>query len=126
MWLTLAARLLRLYVATERPSDSLRTLIRFIVGHYVPVWCTIKRNELCTSGAKTLFRAVELLRDQPEDIQEVVRAVLTRNAFWAHPEQLLLAMVADDRQSVREEAVQMIQSARRHQTEEQCYIFGEI
>ena len=91
---------------------------RFIVGHYVPLWCTIKRDELCTFGAKNLFRAVELLREQPEDIQEVVRGVLTRNAFWAHPEQLLLAMAADSRQPVPERAVQMVPSARRRQTEE--------
>ena len=117
-WLTLATRILRLYVSTEQPSDTLRKLVRFIVGHYVPVWCTIKRNELCTSGAKNLFRAVELLRQQPDDIQEIVQDVLKRNAFWAHPEQMLLAMSADDRQPIREEAVQLIRSARRHQTEE--------
>ena len=88
------------------------------MGHYVPIWCTIKRNELSTSGAKNLFRAVQLLRDQPEDIQEVVRSVLTRNAFWTHPDQLLLAMVADGQQSVREKTVQLIRSGRQHQTAE--------
>ena len=32
--------------------------------------------------------------------------------FWAHPEQLLLGMVADPDQSVRELAVSLIQTAR--------------
>ena len=105
--------MLRLYVSTEYPSDELRMLVGFVVGHYFPVWCAIKKNDTCTKGAQNLFRAVELLRDQPEVVQRVVRAVIQRNAYWAHPEQLLLAMVADEQQSVREEGVRMITAARQ-------------
>ena len=41
-WLTLAARILSLYVFTVEPSDNLRTLARFIVTHYVPIWFQIR------------------------------------------------------------------------------------
>ena len=112
-WLTLAARMLRLYVSTDHPSDELRMLVEFVVGHYFPVWCASKKNGTRTKGAQNLFRAVELLRVQPEVVQRVVRSVIQRNAYWAQPEQLLLAMVADEQQSVREEAVRMITAARQ-------------
>ena len=39
---------------------------------------------------------------------------MQRNAFSVHPENLLLAMAADSNQSIREEAVQQILSARQH------------
>ena len=117
-WLTLATRLLRLYISTEQPTGELRRLAGFIVGHYLPVWFAIRSNSSCVAGAKNLHRAVELLRQQPREIRRVVEAVMNRNAFWAHPEQLLLAMVADDEQPVREEAVRLIRSARQRQTEE--------
>ncbi|KAF0292295.1 hypothetical protein FJT64_009693 [Amphibalanus amphitrite] len=117
-WLTLGARVLRLYVSTESPSDSLRLLVQFLVTHYVPVWFCIRRHPDCTDGAKNFHRSVELLRELPEMIQEVVRPVLQRNGYWAHPEQVLLAMVADGDAGVRQEAVRHIQAARQRETED--------
>lgn len=90
--------------------------MEFIVVHYVPMWFTIKMNSACQSGAKNLHRAVELLRELPEDLQQAVQPVLARNAYWAHPEQVLLAMAADSDRDTRERAVSLIRSARQQET----------
>ena len=117
-WLTLGARVLRLYISTPSPSDSLRRLVQFLVVHYIPVWFEVKQHSNCSEGPRNIYSSVELLRELPEDIQEVVRPVMQRNAYWAHPEQLLLGMVADNDAEIRLKAVRHIQAARQRETED--------
>ena len=114
----MAARLLRVYVSAEAPTAELVQLVKFIVTQYVPVWFTVRQNSACKSGARNLYRSVELLRLLPPDIQAIVRPVLQRNGYWAHPEQLLLAMVSDDSRETREKAVTLIRAARLQVTED--------
>ena len=59
------------------------------------------------------MRSVELLKSLPLHLQEIVRPVIQRNAFWLHPEALLLAMAADDDSDIRAEAVTRIEGCRR-------------
>ena len=122
-WLTLAARLLRLYASTERPSAALHQVVEYLVGHYVPMWFQIRRNSSCAAGAKNVYRSVQLLRHLCDATRRLVEHVIARNAYWAHPEQVLLAMVTDDSRSAREEAVQCSssstpESATRSETQE--------
>ncbi|XP_043238696.1 uncharacterized protein LOC122390101 [Amphibalanus amphitrite] len=117
-WLTLAARLLRLYVSTVAPSGALQDLVQYVVRHYVPMWFTIHQNSSCDQGSRNLFRSVVLLRDLPQRSQAVIRPVIQRNGYWAHSEQLLLAMVTDSERAVREKAVQHIGAARQLHAEE--------
>ena len=93
--------------------------MQYLVHHYVPTWFAIRRNSACTEGSKNLYRSIELLRGLPVDIQRIIRPVISRNGFWAHPEQVLLAMISDEDQQIRTEAIQHIQAARgRGQQEE--------
>lgn len=61
-WLTLACRLLRLYVSTEAPSAELLTLATFVMKVYVPQWFDIKRSSSCTYGARHVYKAIERSR----------------------------------------------------------------
>ena len=54
-WLTLAARLLRLYISETSPSEPHRDLVTFIVEHYVPMWFVIRHHSSCTSWAGKLL-----------------------------------------------------------------------
>lgn len=47
-WLTMANRILRLYVATVSPSDGLKMLAIFILTVYTPMWFEIKSSPLYT------------------------------------------------------------------------------
>ena len=79
------------------------------------MWFAIRQSSSCDFGSRNLFRSIELLRQRT---QATVRPVIQRNGYWAHPEQLLLAMVADDDGVVREQAIHHISAAREKLTEE--------
>ena len=44
----------------------------------------------------------------PASVQSIVRPVMERNRYWAHPEAILLAMLADRDEAVRQQAVTTI------------------
>ena len=111
-WLTLANRVLRLYVSTKEPSSCLSTITEFILKVYAPVWFVVKCKPSCKDGAKHLWMLVNKSRYLPDDLKLVVDPVIQRNAFYAHPENLLLSMIADDRKEIRELGVRRIMKAR--------------
>ncbi|KAE8747832.1 hypothetical protein FOCC_FOCC005444 [Frankliniella occidentalis] len=118
-WLTLACRLLRLYVATEIPSAELVTLAVFVMQVYVPQWFDVKRRPSCTEGARHIFKAIERSRYLPNPYLGVVQKVIQTNAFFAHQENLLLAMLFDDKEEVRLQAASILRSAKDNVTGEQ-------
>ena len=72
----------------------------------------------CTEVPSNLLFSVQLLRDLPQPLQDIVRPVIQRNTYWAHPEALLLAMAAHPDEEVRERAVQKICQCRRQTQQE--------
>ncbi|KAF0303211.1 hypothetical protein FJT64_024788 [Amphibalanus amphitrite] len=56
---------------------------------------------------------------QIRDIQDIIRPVISRNGYWAHPEQLLLVMIADEDREIRTAAIQHIRAAREREKEGQ-------
>ena len=72
------------------------------------MWFTVKRHPTCKDGTRNLFRSVELLRSLAPSVQNIVRPVIQRNAYWAHPEAILLGMLSDPDPKVRREAVSKI------------------
>ena len=52
-----------------------------------------------------------------EKQNKVVHEVIQNNAYWAHPENLLLSMVVDERREVRDMAVARILTARQRPSE---------
>jgi len=101
-WLTTANRFLRLYVSSETPTENLSNIVTYIMTVYVPLWFEIKTRPSITEGPKHLFECIKRCRDLPAKVQDVVKPVIQTNAFFAHPENLLLSMVLDDRPQVRE------------------------
>ena len=61
----------------------------------------------------TLLRSVVCQsRYLPDELEQVIDPVLKRNSFFAHPENLLLAMITDDRIHVRKLGLSRILKAR--------------
>ncbi|GBN71692.1 hypothetical protein AVEN_162476-1 [Araneus ventricosus] len=73
-------------------------------------------NHSCTSGSKHLWNVIKNSRFLSDDLKKVVDSEISRNAFMAHPENLLLSMLADDRRHIRELAVHWIIKARGSST----------
>jgi hypothetical protein len=92
-WLTTGNRVLRLYVASETPSENLVSLTRFIMDVYVPMWFCIKCNPFVQDGAKHVFRTLQAMKKQNRRIQSIVMPVIQRNAYFSHPENILLSMI---------------------------------
>lgn len=112
-WLTKANRLLRLYVSTESASDDLRRLVRFVLNFYAPIWFYIRSHPFCQDGAKNFhFMVSQYQKLSPED-QNIISPVLLNNSYFCHPENLLLAGVADERETIRRFSCQQILQARK-------------
>ena len=111
-WLTTANRFLRLYVSTEDPCDNLVRIVKYIMFCYIPTWFSIKRHESIIYGSKNLFSLVQRCQKLDEKTKKVVQPVIQNNAYFAHSECLLLAMIADHDINLRKLALIRVLKAR--------------
>ncbi|KAG0719329.1 hypothetical protein GWK47_007306 [Chionoecetes opilio] len=113
-WLTTANRILRLYVGLDAPSNNIKHLVTFIIRVYAPTWFAIKTQPSCKDGAKHLHGMMVRTRYLSSSLQKVVDPVMRRNGFCGHPENVLLAMITDERPHIRELGLRRIMKARSH------------
>ena len=112
-WLTLGCRILRFNVAQEKPTSNLNTLAKFLITVYFPCWFQIKFNNKVTEGPKNYLNILtQVMGFSNKIIQDIAVAVLQRNAYFAHHENILLAMLADNDHNVRLLAVNKILTVR--------------
>ena len=65
------------------------------------MWFNIKTKSFCMDGTRHLWMLIRLTRYFDPELRNVVDAVIQRNGFFGHPENILLAMLTDtDRKSV--------------------------
>jgi hypothetical protein len=111
-WLTTANRILRLYVSDKKPSKNLKTLVTFIIRVYAPMWFGIKAQPSCKDGARHVHQMLVKSRYLSPKLKKIVDPVIHRNAYFAHPENLLLAMMTDHRPHIRELGLRRVMKAR--------------
>ena len=115
-WLTLAIRVLYLYMCVHklgrRVAAKLKRLVHFIMTNYGPMWFTIKLKPFITDAPKHVFHQMQLLKLLPSDVRKIVKPYVSRNAYNAHPENLLIAMLDDSDDAIREKAVNIIKDIR--------------
>ena len=111
--MTTANRILRVYIGTQDPSNELQALAEFIIKVYAPAWFTIKSHPNCTDGARNLWKTIQASRYLTDDLMLVVDRVIQRNGYFGHPEAIILAMLVDPDQNVRELALRRILKARK-------------
>ena len=112
-WLTTACRICRLDVSQDEPCEKLHLLTTFVVRHYGPIWFSIKNHPWCTDGSQHFFKIIKLMQPLPTAVKAVVWPVIQRNAYWAHHENVLLALLADSDTSNRELAIKRITAIRQ-------------
>ncbi|GBL93077.1 hypothetical protein AVEN_216438-1 [Araneus ventricosus] len=110
-WLTTANRLLRLYIGTPSPSQNLIILVKYLMLAYAPMWFEIKIKSNCPYGAQHFWKMISLARQLPDNVKQIIYKVFSNNAYFAHPEHLLLTMLHDSRKHIRELAVRRILAA---------------
>ena len=111
-WNTLWSRELRVYVATAQPSNQLQRIADMVAKFSVPMWFQIKRHSYMTDGPHHTFVCLQLLKHLSNTEINIVKEVMQRDAFFTHPDQLLLVMCTDRDEVVRREAVNRIRKLR--------------
>lgn len=111
-WLTCANRILRLYISTARPTAKLKDIVKYLLTVYVPMWFKIRNNNSLDKGTRLLFETIRLTRYLPSKYLSVVDATISRNAYFALPENILVSMMTDQRREIRLDALTKILQAR--------------
>lgn len=111
-WLTKASRILRLYVTTRNPSNNLKILAEYVVKVYVPMYFNIKYFSSVIYGSPLLSKFIHFTKYLPSYLREIIYPVIQHNSYFAHPENVLLAMLFDDRESIRHLAIKKIMHYR--------------
>ena len=91
-WLTKTSRILRLYVATKDPSTVLKTLTQFVIIY----------------GSPLLAKFIRFTQNLTPEVRKIINPEIQNNSYFAHPENVLLSMLYDERKSVRDQAIQTI------------------
>jgi len=86
--------------------------VAYIVKVYAPMWFSIKGKPSCKDGARHLLCSIQLSCYLSVEHKCIVNPIKQRNAYFAHPENLLLSMITDDRQHIRKLAILRILKAR--------------
>ena len=75
--LTLGCRILRFYVAQEKPTSNLSTLVEFLIKVYFSGWFQIKFNNKITDGPENyLYILTQIMGFPNKIIQDIAVAVL--------------------------------------------------
>ena len=69
-------RVLRLYVLTVEPSQTLKIIVEYITKVYTPVWFAIKNTSFSQNGTLYLFKTIELTRMLIPDVRNIVYPVI--------------------------------------------------
>ena len=75
--LTLGCRILQFYVAQEKPTSNLSTLVEFLIKVYFSGWFQIKFNNKITDGPENyLYILTQIMGFPNKIIQDIAVAVL--------------------------------------------------
>ena len=97
-WLTTANRVLTFI----SPSDDLFIITSYIVNVYARMWFNIKYKSTLKYGAIHLYNLIFYSRSLSNDtIDCCIKHTLKSNAYFAHSENILFAMLNDDDNSIR-------------------------
>ena len=112
-WLTLGCRIFRYYVSVDESSSNLETLTKFCLQVYFPSWFEIKLNSQLTCGSRNFFNLVQRILQVPDEaVRKTALKVVQRNAFFAHQENVLIAMLGDNDEEIRMRGVNKVLSIR--------------
>lgn len=63
-------------------------------------------------GSRHIFKYILWIRGLPKEVQAIIRPVIINNAYYCHPENILLSMITDEEQEIRELGYEKIRIAR--------------
>jgi hypothetical protein len=109
-WVTLALRIIFIYMTYEHPPYSLARFAYFVIHCYANMWFCIKTRPKDTEAARLTWESMIFLMKLPEEERAIGLPVFERGLYWAHPANLLLCMLGDENPAVWKEAVDKVMS----------------
>ena len=76
------------------------------------MWFRIKAQSKFTKGPSHVLRLIQLVREQPLEVQAVVKPAVQRNAYFAEPGIMLTSMMEDPDADVRKSGIKIIEKVR--------------
>lgn len=115
-WTTTANRVLRLYVADPKPSQNLKIIATYIMAVYAPAMFEIKYRSSVVYAPIHIVKMIKSSRFLDGPALKVVDETISRNAFFAHAEHIVVSMLNDESALVRQKGWQMILNSREKET----------
>ena len=115
-WLTTGMRLLYLWTRKhdlkEKEFEDLRILVRFSLDCYFKVYFDIKTADRIEDAPYHILSQLRILKRQPIEVQNIVSPYVRLGAWYAHSENILIALLASKSSDDRCFAVQEILKLR--------------
>lgn len=122
-WLTRASRILREYVSNDAPSKNMTVMVKYIQQVYVPMHFNIRHRSSCAYGSVHFFNLIKATRYLEQKYRNAIDETCKNNPYFAHPENIQLAMIFDENVDIRKMGYAKILQARRHELD---FEFGEV
>ena len=115
-WLTTAEAILLLQVSEHdlchEDERKLKLISKWVLQVYLHQFFSIKCNPGIANGPHHLLNLIKLYQGQDCEVKEIVAPYLKSEAWWAHPENLLLSLLCSEKESDRIFAVNQIKLSR--------------
>ena len=113
-WTNPQSRAGRMWMSTPNPTSEHRRLMNHLVYVYIPTLIEIKMKNILPEGPKHfLALVIRVEKYSTEEEKEHLRPILQFNGYQAHPECVLVAMVASGDREEREKGVEQILRMRK-------------
>ena len=115
-WLTTAEALLFLWISDHGLEGDVLIKFELIVGYlldsYFKLYFDIKVMNSLIYGPQHILESIRIYRKQPKAVQDIIKNHIVRGAFHAHPENILLCLLASQDEEDRVFAVDTILKIR--------------
>jgi hypothetical protein len=101
-------------VTKESPSQNLEALAKYIMRVYIPMYFNIKYKSSSNYGSVHFSKFIMYSQYLPPNLSSIVHKAIENNAYFAHPENIILAMLYDQRPHIRRLACERILKAREN------------
>ena len=120
-WLNTGSAIGRHYASEQKPSKHLIALVKM----YAKMWFRIMCHPKAIDAPKHLFEMISIARTFEKEDREVLFKRIQWNAYMAHSEWVLLTMLRESDQSLRQRAVELILRARQIQDLQTAMVLQE-
>ncbi|XP_063688599.1 uncharacterized protein LOC134821764 isoform X2 [Bolinopsis microptera] len=116
-WITFQSRILRLFMSGGVPGNvmgKLRKLAEYVVNIYFPMHMFIKYYDSIVYGSVNLFQEISFIKKviKSKSERDFILNGVQVNSYFAHPHNILIAMLGDKNYVLRKKAVDLILDLR--------------